>query len=216
MKKSLFLIPVLLTLILGSCASKKQKDNSLVEHGLSSISLMSEKAKSKDYVSLLFGNYNDQVNQKISELASSEMEKPTHIYRLDGDFLSNFNLLLSTFGASFSEDSIKDFSPRLQTELLKRLFTSFPSIWNAKLGTTEIAAAAIFTTQTTFVSNDLKEDCIYIFEFQDAYPVAVTFLGYEGNAVTAQADFIFDRDFVKSLTEFFSSMNINLKLKEIN
>jgi hypothetical protein len=70
-----------------------------------------------------------------------------------------------------------------------------------------------------FVCNDLKEDCMYIFSFGEAYPVAVSFLCGEDGAVFAKASLVLDEDFMSSLEEMLSEISpesgIKMKLEKI-
>ena len=72
-----------------------------------------------------------------------------------------------------------------------------------------------------FDSDELKEDCIYIYTFKDAYPVAVSFKRGEGKACSAAALFIMDKDFPNSLREMFEKFNegfgmeMGMKLEKI-
>ena len=51
--------------------------------------------------------------------------------------------------------------------------------------------------------------------FADAYPVAVTFIRGEGNAVATTATFIIDKSFPESLEQMLSEMDVGLKLEKL-
>lgn len=61
-----------------------------------------------------------------------------------------------------------------------------------------------------------KASCIYVFTFEEAYPVAVTFECGEDNAVFATATFLLDRHFPKSLEDMFPEIGRRLSVKKIS
>lgn len=188
--------------------AKAAKPKTLVEQGLSLISLMKEKAENKKLINLYSGS--DELNNIIQEIASQGVSKPSEVYRLSGDFSFLFSLMTMEFDTADMQ-----FSSELKEEVAKRFLSSIPSIWNAKTaGATPLAAASLLTCTKAFVSKELSQDCIFLYEFHDAYPVAVCFLRGEDNAVMATSTIIVDKDFIKWLQDFLKEYDV-MTIKKI-
>ena len=182
--------------------AKAAKPKTLVEQGLSLISLMREKAENKNFV--LFYSGNDEVSNIVQEIAQQDFSKPSAVYRLSGDFSFLFSLMTMEFDTADMQ-----FSSELKEEVAKRFLSSIPSIWTAsKAGEYQLAASSLLTCTKVFVSKELSQDCIFVYEFPDAYPVAVCFLRGEDNAVMAQSSFVIDKDFIKSLQDFLEEYDV--------
>jgi len=207
MKIALALVLLSQMAFAGGCAQPKKakaaKPKTLVEQGLSLISLMREKAENKNLIKMYFGS-NDEVSNIVQEIAQQDFSKPSAVYRLSGDFTTLFSLMTIAFDTADMQ-----FSSELKEEVAKRFLSSIPSIWTAsKAGEYQLAAASLLTCTKVFVSKELSQDCIFVYEFPDAYPVAVCFLRGEDNAVMAQSSFVIDKDFIKSLQDFLEEYDV--------
>ena len=58
---------------------------------------------------------------------------------------------------------------------------------NAMGGAENLAATTVCTAGKTFVSDELQEACVWIYVFEDGFPVAVTFTAGEDSTVSASA-----------------------------
>lgn len=183
--------------------AKAAKPKTLVEQGLSLISLMKEKASNKPLFKMYFGS-NDEVSNIVQEIAQQDFSKPSAVYRLSGDFTTLFSLMTIAFDTSDME-----LSSELKEELSKQFLSAIATTWTAsKVGAHQLAAASLLTCTKAFVSKELSQDCIFLYEFPDAYPVAVSFLRGEDNAVLAQSSFVIDKDFIKSLQDFLKGYDV--------
>lgn len=178
-----------------------EEHKTFIIQGLSLISLMKEKAMNDDYSRLL--GRNDEFIAKLHELCAGDMSKIHDVIRLSGVF-DMFSL---------SEERLLQFSPMLKRELEILLLKSFTANWSNKAEMDKIAAASFIASERTFVSSELKEDCIYIFGFEDdsLYPVAVGFMRGEGNSVSAFSTFVLSKDFVTDLFKLAIFSDIGLK-----
>ena len=209
-----------MTLTLTSVSAKsgkksKVKEKTLIEHGLSLASLMKEKASSKAYLSL-FSSESDALLDKTREISAGDVSKPTAVYRITGEasaFLQEFVPVL--------EFNPADISPSVRKEMEHKFFQMIANIWTAgeSRDTYGIAAASLLAATTAFDSDELSESCLYVFTFEEAYPVAVSFEKYEGHAVIASATYVLDKDFIPSFKDMLSKikeqMDLNLKIEEI-
>ena len=178
-----------------------EEHKTFIIQGLSLISLMKEKAMNDDYSRLL--GRNDEFIAKLHELCAGDMSKIHDVIRLSGVF-DMFSL---------SEERLLQFSPMLKRELEILLLKSFTANWSNKAEMDKIAAASFIASERTFVSSELKEDCIYIFGFEDdsLYPVAVGFMRGEGNSVSAFSAFVLSKDFVTDVFKLAIFSDIGLK-----
>lgn len=178
-----------------------EEHKTFIIQGLSLISLMREKAMNDDYSRLL--GRNDEFIAKLHELCAGDMSKIHDVIRLSGVF-DMFSL---------SEERLLQFSPMLKRELEILLLKSFTANWSNKAEMDKIAAASFIASERTFVSSELKEDCIYIFGFEDdsLYPVAVGFMRGEGNSVSAFSTFVLSKDFVTDVFKLAIFSDIGLK-----
>lgn len=178
-----------------------EEHKTFIIQGLSLISLMKEKAMNDDYSRLL--GRNDEFIAKLHELCAGDMSKIHDVIRLSGVF--------DMFG--LSEERLLQFSPMLKRELEILLLKSFTSNWSNKAEMDKIDVASFIASERTFVSSELKEDCIYIFGFEDdsLYPVAVGFMRGEGNSVSAFSTFVLSKDFVTDVFKLAIFSDIGLK-----
>ena len=178
-----------------------EEHKTFIIQGLSLISLMKEKAMNDDYSRLL--GRNDEFIAKLHQLCAGDMSKIHDVIRLSGVF-DMFSL---------SEERLLQFSPMLKRELEILLLKSFTANWSNKAEMDKIAAASFIASERTFVSSELKEDCIYIFGFEDdsLYPVAVGFMRGEGNSVSAFSTFVLRTDFVTDVFKLAIFSDIGLK-----
>lgn len=178
-----------------------EEHKTFIIQGLSLISFMKEKAMNDDYSRLL--GRNDEFIAKLHELCAGDMSKIHDVIRLSGVF-DMFSL---------SEERLLQFSPMLKRELEILLLKSFTANWSNKAEMDKIAAASFIASERTFVSSELKEDCIYIFGFEDdsLYPVAVGFMRGEGNSVSAFSTFVLSKDFVTDVFKLAIFSDIGLK-----
>lgn len=196
-RKSVFVAGILaLAMSVSPCFCAKKI--SLVERGLSLASLMSEKAGCEEYVKIFIGSKSELMEEYIKDIASADVSRPSAVYKISGDFSAFASVFQPMLGSS---DGI---SPRIKKELADNVFSSLPKIWtSSKSNATGIAVVSILSSSSVFVSKELNENCVYVYTFPNAYPVSVSFVRGDDNAVFASASFVLDRDFPESLKELF-------------
>ena len=194
MKKALLAITIVFCAMTVFAKPKaKGQKTTLLEQGLSLAALMREKANSSDYRAILLGA-NGDLDEKVRELGAGDVSKPTAVYRLSGDFF----YLVDMMGLEVSESV--NLSPALKRDIAERLISGFAVMWTGKMtGALSVAAASVLQSQSTFVSDELSENCAYIYTFAEGYPVAVSFTKGDGGAVLANASYVVDDDFPASL-----------------
>ena len=189
-KKVLVVLFVILILSLTACGSKKEQ-LSLYEQGLEVVALMDEMADSQSYVQMFTGN------TKISELIQSntkgDYSKPQAVYEvvLQKD---NYQGLIG------NEDTQTTMSDELERIMEKKVNASLTTQINAYSGSENLAASTICTVGISFVNNEVKEDVIYIYVYENTAPVAITFLQEGNDIVSANGTFMFGEELM-NLTE---------------
>ena len=189
-KKVLVVLFVILILSLTACGSKKEQ-LSLYEQGLEAVALMDEMADSQSYVQMFTGN------TKISELIQSntkgDYSKPQAVYEvvLQKD---NYQGLIG------NEDTQTTMSDELERIMEKKVNASLTTQINAYSGSENLAASTICTVGISFVNNEVKEDVIYIYVYENTAPVAITFLQEGNDIVSANGTFMFGEELM-NLTE---------------
>lgn len=178
----------------GSAAS----DKSLYEQGLEVISLMAEAASSEEYVGAYTGN--PEIMGIIQNVGAGDYTTPKAVYSIS----VNEEILLAMLGL----ENLDGISAELKDTLLSRTFSSLITQINGYAGVNNLAASGVLTLGKTFVDSSLTEDAIYIYTYENALPVAVTFSVGENGAVSAGGNFIMYEDFacgsVAEVQEFFS------------
>mgnify|MGYP003299515782 CR=1 FL=1 len=195
---AVFVMTVSLCACGGEGASGSGVSKSLYEQGMGVISLMAEAAQTEEYVASYTGN--PEIMEIIQSIGSGDYVAPKAVYSLT---VSHENLL-----ATLGLGSLDGISVELKNNLLKKTIGSLTTQINGYAGVNRLAASNVLTMGTSFVDDTLAEDVIYIYTFENAFPVAVTFTVGENGAVSAGGNFILYEEFtcssVVEVQEFFS------------
>lgn len=179
---------------IGSTAS----DKSLYEQGLAVVSLMAEAAQSEEYVGAYTGN--PEIMGIIQNVGNGDYTTPKAVYSI----AVNEEILLAMLGL----ENLDGISAELKDTLLSRTFGSLITQINGYAGVNNLAASSVLTLGKSFVDSSLTEDVIYIYTYENALPVAVTFSVGENGAVSAGGNFIMYEEFacgsLAEVQEFFS------------
>ena len=132
------------TAVGGGNERKKDGNKTLIEQGLSLISLMKEKAENEKYLSLIMGA-NDDMLGKIHEISKGDVTKPLEVYRICGNF-SEF--LQQVIGMAMKGDC----SSSLRDDINKSFLSGFAAMWSGKTnGAIGLAAMSVLQTQTALI-----------------------------------------------------------------
>ncbi|MBP5443874.1 MAG: hypothetical protein J6Y60_11615 [Treponema sp.] len=186
------------------------KEKTLMERGLSLIDFMLEKASSDAYMEM-FMNTELGWKENANKIKAGDYSKPTAVYRL----VKNSSTSVIQFMADMVDYDLSVFTPRLKEDMENQMFFGFASLWNMRCGIYDVALSGTLSSGSVFDSDELKEDCIYIYTYKDAYPVAVSFKRGEGKACSASAIFIMDKDFPNNLIQMLEGFNVGIKLEKI-
>ncbi|MBR5312839.1 MAG: hypothetical protein IKU40_08175 [Clostridia bacterium] len=202
MKK--LLIAVLASVLLTSCGVTESELPSLEIRGMQIVSMLEEIAESEDYLSIYSSD--EELLNIIHTFAEGDHSDPKAVYRL--------TLSEESVKSLCGTDILTSLSPELQSFLEGRVQASVINIANARGGSTALAAASICTAGKTFVSDEITEDTIYLYTFENAVPVAVSFTVGEGNTVSASGTFLIAEELntgsPESIREFFSEIDLSV------
>lgn len=196
-KKILLSVLAVLSLLLCACGSKdvkspqvnnktSAKSETLYQHGLDVIALMSGMAANDD-MNRITGS--DETRKIAENIRKGDYGNPKAVYRIE----MSDGMLEQIFSMG-SMDS-DDFSEELQEFLEKKTKKSIASMINSLYGTWSVAASSIYHADKLFVCNEEQKDDIYIYTYDTGYPAMVTFTSGEGGAFLADGSFIFDDEF---------------------
>ncbi len=179
----ILLMAMILVIAIALCAcggGNASNGKSLYDHGLDVISLMSEASGSEEYVGAYTGN--PEIMEIIHVISEGDYAEPKAVYSMTA---SEENLL-----AMLGVENISEISEELKVTLTNRALGAFTTQINGYSGVSELAASSVLTMGKTFVDSSLEENVIYIYIYENAVPVAVTFIKGEDSSVSASGTFV--------------------------
>ena len=180
-KKGLCVI-LLLTLIfvLSGCGEKKR----LVDHGMDVVKLIEEAINSEEYVMIYSAS--EQIARVIDGVAEGDFSEPEAVYSIT---INEDDLL------EMADVDLDDVSESLQKVMKSKMAGALSNMINARAGADSLAASSIISMGKTFVYGDKIENQIYLYTFEDAKPIMVSFVAGEDGAVNASGTIILTDDF---------------------
>lgn len=204
----LAVIIVVMALSFSGCGQQTgSEQKSLYIHGEELIEVLQEMAQSEEYLSVYTGS--TKIGEIVTEIGSGDFSEIKAVYAVnfDAKYISEF--------ASFGQDKMSD---ALKKTVENKAVAAIISQVNAMAGVESLAATSVCTTGKTFVSTEITDTVIYIYTFNDAVPVAVTFTTGEDNTVSATATFVVYDEFScnssQEIADFFGGVGITVE--EIN
>jgi len=193
-------------MLLSSCGVTDSELPSLEIRGMQIVSMLEEIAESEDYLSIYSSD--EELRNIIDTFAEGDHSDPAVIYRL--------TLSEESVKSLCGTDILTSLSHELQAFLESRVQASIINIANARGGSTALAATSICTAGKTFVSDEITADTIYLYTFENAVPVAVSFTVGEGNTVSASGTFLIaeelNTDSPETIREFFSEIDLAVEV----
>lgn len=177
-------IPVVLGMVLSlsACGSNETHTgtNSFYVQGLEVVQLMSEMTNTDEYIALYTGS--GEIKTVVQQLGSGDYRTPKAVYAISmtDDNLAAMAQLRTLDTAS---EELKDF-------LAKRVLGSLMTRINGMSGVENLAAASVCTVGKTFVNKQADGHVIYLYTYDNATPVAVTFTVGEDQTVSATGVFM--------------------------
>jgi len=173
---------LLLTLIfaLTGCGEKKR----LVDHGMEVVELIEEAINSKEYVRIYSAS--EQITRVIEEVAEGDFSELEAVYsiRIDEDDL-----------LEMADVDLDDMPESLQKVMKSKMAGSVANMINARSGAEKLATSSIISMGKTFAFKEEVENQIYLYIFEDAKPIMVSFVAGEDKTVSAGGTVIFADNF---------------------
>ncbi len=206
MKKCLSVVLTLVMLVsVSACGNgSKGSGKTLYEQGLEVASLMVEATRTEKYVEIYSSS--SELGKMIKEIGEGDYETLEAVYAITIDD--------EKFRGILEVDNYNEISERLQAALRNRMFGSLITQINGMGGTEELAVSSICTHGKTFVDDSITDNTIYLYVYEDALPIAVTFTVGEGGAVSASGTFIMYDGFscgsVEEVEESFRAFDVEV------
>lgn len=203
---------IVVKLILNS--DKGGKDNasdrmSLYDRGLDMISSMNAMAGDDNYRKMI--GMPQEVESIINDILAMDYSEPKQVYRVTNlDDIMNLTMYMSGVDENTFEGETKDY--------VKRKFagTICNVIMGKSSGAMALAASSCFARQDIFVDSTVTEGTLYIYVYENAYPVFVSFMPGEDGAVLANSSYMILDSMIGADTETAkNSMTLGLMSVEI-
>ncbi len=215
MKKTIKIVTSMMILILilnlSACGNNEDKTEtkSLYAQGLEIIQLMSEMTRSEECLDLFYTG-NGKVLSVVQDISTGDYTTPKTVYAISTTEIES----LATVGLN----NLDNVSEGLKSYITRKALGSLVTQINSYSGVEILAATSVCTVGKTFVNENTNEDVIYLYTFDNAVPVAVTFIVGEDNAISASGAFIMNDKFtcgsVDEIKSFFSDI-IKVEVTEV-
>ena len=190
MKKSIHIIltivaiSVVPVLVFSLVACGKNENNaktkSLYTQGLEVVQLMSEMTQSEEYIDLYTDN--NDIKTVVQSINTGDYTTPKAVYAIS---MNSDNL-----AAIVEINALSNISKELKAYLTQRIFGSLMVQINGMSGVEKLATASVCTVTKTFVNENVNENVIYLYTYENAVPAAVTFTVGEDQTISASGVFI--------------------------
>lgn len=207
MKKSIrnVLIGLIIALSLSACGDKGNAEGkSLYEQGLEIVQLLSEMTQTEGYADVYTGN--SEVKAVIQSISAGDYSSPKAVYAI--------SIADDDLAAMVELNRLDNVSDELKKFLLQRSRSALITQINSMSGVENLAAASVCTAGKSFVNENVTEDVIYLYTYENARPVAVTFSVGENQAVSASGMFVMYDGFTcgsaAEIESFFSDITVDV------
>lgn len=192
-KKKMIISFMLMSLFVGMMAgcskeAPKQPEDILYENGLKMINTMDEMVHSEYYQ--YFTAPSEEMQSVIGKIADGNYSAPKAVYKVG--YTQDEWKMVEEFLAqeAGTEEITKDLSENLKKDLCQKVFNSMATMITARSGATSLAAASVFRPADTFVCEGLSSNQVYVYCFEQGYPIMVTFVLGQDDSVQESASFI--------------------------
>ena len=210
MKKRIIAIGISIVLGLGMCGwgGGNSSNKTLYEQGLEVISLMEEMASSDTYLKMY--SMSSDIQDIVRTVGEGDFSEPKAIYKV-----TISEETLSALAEITGSEEIEGLSDTLKDYVQSRMNGAIISQVNAMGGAAKVVAASICMGEKTFVSDELTESVIYLYTYESAVPVAISFVVGEDGTVSATGNFILYEDFnvdtEQDIKDFFKEFSVEVE-----
>lgn len=193
----------------GGATSTKADEKSLYEHGLDVIAVMSEMTQLESYVETYTGS--GEIKEIVQTIGEEDYTSPKAVYAITAS--------AEQIAAYAGVDTLEGASDALQHTMENKFIVALISQVNGMAGAMNLAAASVCTSGKTFVSDEISESVVYLYTYEDARPVCVTFTCGEDSTVSATGMFMmydkFTCDSAEEIEEFFGEVGVKVSEVQI-
>lgn len=178
----------------AGCGTKKEEDksdktsetsetsSSLYEEGLLLVSDVYELASDETYIDVMIS---EDLKEHTNQIAACSYDRVSGVYRV-GNAEGIWNLALLSF--EMEQGSLSEAAQRS----IRNAGAKIANIWIGRMGGVEqLAAASVLMVSSCFVNTSLLQPEVYIYTYEDAYPVWVSFVPGKDGAVSANAQCLY-------------------------
>ncbi len=185
--------------------AEPKSSKSLYAKGLEIVQVMSEMTQNEEYVDIYTGS--SEIKTIIQNIGIGDYSSPKAVYSI--------SVTDENWAAMEELNGLDSASKELKTFLTQRVFGSLMTQINGRSGVENLAAASVCTVSNTFVDKNATDDVIYLYTYENAIPVAVTFVIGENQAVSPSGVFVMYDEFscgsVEEIESFFSNITVDVK-----
>lgn len=198
----LIVIALMMVPTLSACGESKDnaEPKSFYAQGLEVIQLMSEMTRTEEYLNSV-GAISNQI-EVIQKLGAGDYSSPKAVYAIS---VTDDNLAVM-----IELNRLGNASEELKNYLMQRVIGSLMTSVNGMNSSDSLIVSSVCSAGKTFVNQNAAEDVIYLYTYEDASPVAVTFIIGEEQTVSASGTFILNDQFTcgsaDEIKSFFSKM----------
>lgn len=207
-KSKVFAMVMIMLMMLSACDNARGMaegtKSTAYQKGLEVVALLDEMVRNDTYLQLYTSSA--EIQEIVETVATGDYTEPSAVYKLSlpGESLS---ALAETMGSNVSMEGM---SPELTRAVEQKLIGVVISQVNAMEGAANLAAMSVCTAGKTFVNEEISEDLIYLYVYEDAAPAAVTFVRGDDGTVSATGTFLLCEDLntesEQTVSEFFAKL----------
>ncbi len=189
---------------LSACGKKNDTETkSLYAQGLEIVQLMSEMTQIEEYVELYSGS--NEIKTIIQNIGIGDFSSPKAVYAIS---IAEDDL------AAMVGSNPDNVSEELKNYIMQKSLASLMMQINGMSSVENLAASSVCTVGKTFVNENVTENVIYLYVYENAIPVAVTFTIGENQAVSASGIFIMYDGFTcgsaDEIKSFFNDITVDV------
>ena len=198
------LIAMLIILFNLSACGSSVKNDVLYTQGLEVIEIMSQITRSEEYIQLLTGN--SGIKTIVQDLSAADYSSPSAVYSI--------SIPEDSLAAMAALEDIDGISPDLEHFLSQKFLSALMSQINGMSGMEKLAASSVCSATKTFVDKSATKDVVYLYTYENANPIAVSFILGDDNSVSASGSFIMYDGFhcssEREIKDFFVDVDLEV------
>lgn len=197
-------VALIMIFSLSACGKKNDTETkSLYAQGLEIVQLMSEMTQIEEYVELYSGS--NEIKTIIQNIGIGDFSSPKAVYAIS---IAEDDL------AAMVGSNPDNVSEELKNYIMQKSLASLMMQINGMSSVENLAASSVCTVGKTFVNENVTENVIYLYVYENAIPVAVTFTIGENQAVSASGIFIMYDGFTcgsaDEIKSFFNDITVDV------